>query len=255
MAARYRFLPWVRLGAAPSLPDTLGGGMPTRATIPVHLRLNGRDDIGVTARLHGPGDVVSIDTRMVVRTDPPHLASEFEPNYFPLVEFDRPDVPWLFTPAAGAAAGRLRPWIVLVTVRRQPGVTVAVDPGSRRPVLRIEAPASPRVELPDLADSWAWAHAQVVDPGHRRRARRAARRRQHAEPVAAGLPATAAPRHVVRVVRRAGVRRRPAQRARPAHHDRGRRRAAAGVAERGSGAAVDRPARALPLRVQHRWRG
>ena len=220
MAARYRFLPWVRLGAAPSLPDTLGAGMPTRATIPVQLRLNGRDDIGVTARLHGPGDVVSIDTRMVVRTDPPHLASEFEPNYFPLVEFDRPDIPWLFTPAAGAAAGRLRPWIVLVTVRRQPGVTVAVDPGSRRPVLRIEAPASPRVELPDLADSWAWAHAQVVDPdtgvglaellaadSTQNLSRLVCPRRLHAG-------------HVVRVVRRAGVRGRPAERARAADHGR-----------------------------------
>lgn len=164
MAPRYRFLPWVRLGAAVTTPDTLGAGVPTRATLPVHLRVNGADDVDVTARLHGPGDVVSIDTRMVVRTDPPHLASEFEPNYFPIVEFDRPDIPWLFTPATGTATGRLRPWIVLVTVRRQPGVSIGVDPRSRRPVLRITAPAVPRVELPDLAESWAWAHAQVVDP-------------------------------------------------------------------------------------------
>jgi hypothetical protein len=164
MTARYRFLPWVRLGASASTTDSLGAGVPTRATIPVHLRVNGRDDVRLNARLHGPGDVVSIDTRMVVRTDPPHLTSEFEPNYFPLVEFDRPDIPWLFTPATGTRSGRLRPWLVLVTVRRQPGVTIAVNPASRRPVLRIEAPAIPRLELPDLADSWAWAHAQVVDP-------------------------------------------------------------------------------------------
>ena len=90
MPARYRFGPWVRLGAGGPTPDTLGAGLPTRATIPVNVGVNGQP-VGVTARLHGPGDVVSIDTRMVVRTDPPHLASEFEPNYFPLVEFDRPD--------------------------------------------------------------------------------------------------------------------------------------------------------------------
>ena len=165
IAPRYRFLPWVRLGASPPDPDLPDADLAPRATLPLTLRINDRHDVAVTARLHGPGDVVSIDTRQVVRTDPPHLASEFEPNYFPLVEFDRPDLPWLFTPATGDAAGKLRPWIVLVTVRRQPGVSITVDPASRRPVLRIAAPARPGAELPDLADSWAWAHAQVLDAG------------------------------------------------------------------------------------------
>jgi hypothetical protein len=161
---RYRFLPWARLGVGSTTVDTLGAGVAARTTLPVHLRVNARQDIAVTALVHGPGDVVGIDTRLVVRTDPPNLASEFEPNYFPLVEFDRPDVPWLFTPATGDAQGRLRPWIVLVVVRRQPGVSVELDAASRRPVLKIAPPARPAVELPDLADSWAWAHAQVVDP-------------------------------------------------------------------------------------------
>ena len=180
------------------------------------LRVNDRHDVAVTARLHGPGDVVSIDTRKVVRTDPPHLASEFEPNYFPLVEFDRPDLPWLFTPATGDAAGKLRPWIVLVTVRRQPGVSITVDPASRRPVLRIAAPARPGAELPDLADSWAWAHAQVLDAGT-------------GVPLADQLAAAstqnlsrllcaraAGRRHRLRRLRRPGVRGRPAGRPRPA---------------------------------------
>lgn len=165
MTARYRFLPWVRLGAGSTDVDPLGAGLPAHATRRVTLRVNDRRDVPVTTRLHGPGDVVSIDTRLVVRTDPPHLASEFEPNYFPLIELDRPDLPWLFTPATGDGDGRLRPWLVLVTVRRQPGVTLAVDPAGRRPVLRIDPPARPADELPDLADSWAWAHAQVVDAG------------------------------------------------------------------------------------------
>lgn len=164
MSTRYRFLPWVRLGAAASLAnvDTLGAGVPGRATLPVTLRVNNRDDVRVTARVHGPGDVVSLDTRAVVRTDPPHLASEFEPNYFPLVEFDRPDLPWMFTPATGDARGRLRPWITLVVVRQQTGVGITVDPRSRRPVLHIDPPARPVDELPDLDETWAWAHAQVL---------------------------------------------------------------------------------------------
>ncbi len=163
MGARYRFLPWARLGAAPTAIDTLGAGVPAHTTLSMRLRVNNRADFPVTARIHGPGDIVGLDARQVVRTDPPHLASEFEPNYFPLVEFDRPDVPWLFTPATGDPQGRLRPWIVLVVVRVQPGVTV--DLNGARTVLRIAPPAKPAVELPDLGESWAWAHAQVIDPG------------------------------------------------------------------------------------------
>ncbi|HSI93555.1 MAG TPA: hypothetical protein VK925_08640, partial [Jiangellaceae bacterium] len=48
-------------------------------------------------------------------------------------------------------------------VRQQPGVRL--DPPGRGslPVLRIASPAQPAAELPDLNDSWAWAHAQLTE--------------------------------------------------------------------------------------------
>ena len=113
-------------------------------------------------RLYGPGDVTGIDPQQVVRTEPRHLATDFEPNYFPAIEFDRPDFPWLFTPAKADAAGKLRPWLCLVVVRKQEGVTLRVDRNLPLPVLEIKAPAQPERELPDLSESWAWAHAQVT---------------------------------------------------------------------------------------------
>ena len=113
-------------------------------------------------RLYGPGDVTGIDPQQVVRTEPRHLATDFEPNYFPAIEFDRPDFPWLFTPAKADAAGKLRPWLCLVVVRKQEGVTLRTDRNLPLPVLEIKAPARPERELPDLSESWAWAHAQVI---------------------------------------------------------------------------------------------
>ncbi len=50
----------------------------------------------------------------------------------------------------------------LVVVQKQAGVTLASTPDSPSSTLTIEAPARPAVELPDLKDSWAWAHAQVA---------------------------------------------------------------------------------------------
>ena len=87
---------------------------------------------------------------------------DFEPNYFPGIEFDRPDFPWLFTPAKAGADAKLRPWLCLVVVR----AAGRCDPEQRgrraAPVLNIDGPANPADELPDLVDSWAWVHAQVA---------------------------------------------------------------------------------------------
>jgi hypothetical protein len=130
--------------------------------VSVKLRINNTDDIDRQVRLYGPGDVTGIDARQVVRTEPRHQAADFEPNYFPAIEFDRPDFPWLFTPAKANAEGRLRPWLCLVVVRRQEGVTLRADRNRPLPVLEISPPAQLESELPDLSDSWAWAHAQVA---------------------------------------------------------------------------------------------
>jgi hypothetical protein len=164
MSTRYSFLPWVRHGAASAVrnPDTLGPGLPLRPLLPVGLRVNGRSDVAASLQLYGPGDVTGLDSRAILRSDPPHLADGFEPNYFPAIEFDRPDLPWLFTPATGDAQGRLRPWICMVVVRKQPGVSLGSDRVRPLPVLAIRPPAIPSAELPDLGESWAWAHAQVV---------------------------------------------------------------------------------------------
>src|SRR3954451_9888572 len=79
----------------------------------------------------------------------------------PQVQFARADLPWLFTPAApGATKTRLRPWLVLVTVRQ--GAGARLQPGTPLPVLEL---ADPAAELPDLTQSWAWAHAQITGLG------------------------------------------------------------------------------------------
>ncbi len=71
------------------------------------------------------------------------------------VEFDRPDLPWMFTPAAPDAAGRLVPWITLVVAERK-----WIRFGERRGATQ-EADIR-RDQLPSLAGAWAWAHAQVM---------------------------------------------------------------------------------------------
>ncbi len=161
------FLPWLRRGFAQGLgtPDPLGGAMPGAPEVAGWVEVEGvRAEH--RAELVGPDAVTALAPGQIVRQEPRPDAGQVEPNYFPLVELRAPDLPWLLTPAGPATdPGRpLRPWLVLVVVREQDGVAVRSSPGAALPVLAVEPPADPAAELPDLADSWAWAHVQSLVP-------------------------------------------------------------------------------------------
>ncbi|KOT34851.1 hypothetical protein ADK41_25740 [Streptomyces caelestis] len=151
------FLSWVRegLAAAGGAVDATAGPMVSRTTLTLRPKLLDREAVAVFARLLGPGDVTGLDTAQVLRSFPAAETPNAEPHLFPAVEFDRPDLPWMFTPAAATGEGRLRPWLVLVVVEAQHAELLPAADGLPR--LRCD-PA----ELPDLADSWAWAHAQIA---------------------------------------------------------------------------------------------
>ncbi|PLR22616.1 hypothetical protein SGCZBJ_17725 [Caulobacter zeae] len=154
--AKYAFLPYVRRGLAAALAGDAEGG---RLQMPVRLKLQGgggEETVDLPLRLYGPGDVIGLDPAEVIRTEPRHLTPDFDPQYFPAVEFDTPDLPWMFSPEA-ASDGVLRPWLCLVVVRdRAPNLLSA---GPERPVASLECELR---ELPDLAETYAWAHAQVL---------------------------------------------------------------------------------------------
>lgn len=161
----YRFLPWVRQGLAGRIADadTLGSTIPARARFPVRVDLTTGDASSVDLRLHGPGDIIGLDPRSIVRTEPPRHTANAAPNSFAAIEFDPPDLPWMFSPAKAGSQDRLRPWLVLVVVAVQDGVAITVRKDRPLPQLSIEPPAVPASELPALSESWAWAHVHAVE--------------------------------------------------------------------------------------------
>lgn len=160
-----RFLPWTRRGLAAQLTTVdSGGALPARATFPVKVTVNG-GQAGTDIATYGPGDVTGIDLDAIVRSVPRRFATNVAPDEFAAIEFDPPDFPWMFTPAVAAGNNRLRPWLVLVVVSKVEGVSISVSRSSPLPVLTIEEPAVPEDELPDLDESWAWAHTQVLTAG------------------------------------------------------------------------------------------
>jgi hypothetical protein len=148
-----RFLPWLRRGLARSITP---GTADSSATIAFSLNVGG-EPVLQTLRMRGPGDVVGIDPGQIIRVEPRSETLDFEPNYFPAVEFATPDLPWMFTPTVPDADDHLLPWLNLITVSEE-SATIETRANVPLPVLTV-----PLSELPpDLSEVWAWAHVQTT---------------------------------------------------------------------------------------------
>jgi hypothetical protein len=108
--------------------------------------------------LLGPEHVSALGTAQVLRRVPEDGSEDFEPNAFACIEYAVPDLPWMFSPATARNGDTLAPWIVLVVVEEQTGIALRSQ-GSAS-VLQMRRPAEIGRELPDLSESWAWAHVQ-----------------------------------------------------------------------------------------------
>jgi hypothetical protein len=157
--ATYSFLPWLRRGLASQIERRDGETSPDiHVRVPLGLTLNNNLSVTVPLALKGPGEVGAIDKDVIARVYPARNAFDVESNYFPLLEFEQPDLPWRYTPARADTASRLRPWVCLVTLTDDEIESfVGQAAEGALDVLTVKNGAS----LPDLAQSWAWAHVQV----------------------------------------------------------------------------------------------
>jgi hypothetical protein len=166
--ATYSFLPWLRQGLANQIqsPD-FDSSVKVRAKIDVTLAATGdkvggggTDTASVTrpVALFGPGDIVGIDRRTIVKVEPRDWITNFEPNHLAHIEFYDEDLPWRYTPAApDMGKGRLRPWITVIVLAE----------GEFVDGKNIKDKPLPYIDVADLSvfpkadELWAWAHVHV----------------------------------------------------------------------------------------------
>jgi hypothetical protein len=166
----YSFLPWLRLGVANNITAAdEDRSVNVRASIVVDLKITGwpvegETDLTATVSrdvaLYGPGDIVGIDPKAVVKVEPRHWITNFEANYLPYIEFYEEDFPWRYTPAApDTAKHRLRPWLALVVMKEDEFKDAPVV--SSRPLPAIEVTGQPESIFPPTEQLWAWAHVHI----------------------------------------------------------------------------------------------
>ncbi|HKR67226.1 MAG TPA: hypothetical protein VJT16_00095, partial [Streptosporangiaceae bacterium] len=166
--ASYSFLPWLRSGVAGQVTaadnDTT---VKARASVDVALTLTGEalsgppltHPVSKTVELYGPGDVVGIDPREVIRTEPRDWITNAEPNYLAAIELYDADFPWRYTPAAADPTGlRLRPWVCLIVLEQNTEFD-EVKAHAERPLPSITVTSPGALPAPD--ELWAWAHVHV----------------------------------------------------------------------------------------------
>lgn len=162
--ATYTFLPWLRQGIANKIDPSIASE--SRATIQVKLKVTGtalegadlEHSITRNVELYGPGDIIGIDKKAIVRNEPRNWITNYESNYMPYVEFYDEDFPWRYSPSVVKANDRLTPWLTLVVLKEdefKDGTNMINKPLSFIEVTDAEATFPPSDQL------WAWAHVHA----------------------------------------------------------------------------------------------
>jgi hypothetical protein len=167
--SHYTFLPWLRQGLANQIMEGDNNtAVKQRSSITVTIRI--ASDKGATLdvpqiiKLVGPGDVVGIDPRAIVRTEPQRWTANFEPNYLPLIEFYDEDFPWRYTPvSSNPTTTRIRPWITLVVLEEKEGSNPGEfeENNTSKPLPSIKLKGNPTALFPSANELWAWAHVHA----------------------------------------------------------------------------------------------
>jgi len=182
--SRYTFLPWARKGMSIKIeeeenfndftsPPSSGWAL-DRPNIRVRVNIDAQkgtqsiqDSVDQNVALVGPGDIIGVDDRIVVKTEPKNWVTNFEPNYFPYIEFYDEDFSWRYSPAS-PVGHKLRPWITLIALKEEefskdknlfgtlPSILIK---GSDTDTDGTSG-ASSNV-FPDAGQIWAWSHVHL----------------------------------------------------------------------------------------------
>lgn len=169
----YLFLPYLRQGMSPYLQkedDHNVTSVQERAKIDLSMnnyevmeqnnlvRTNNGHKV---VSLYGPGDILDIDHALIKSHDPESNVIDFEPNCFPSIEFMDADFPWRYTPIPPDKNNNLNPWLVLIVLVAE-DTHITTKEFDKRPESECVIYNVSVHHLPNLNESWRYAHVQVA---------------------------------------------------------------------------------------------
>src|SRR5687767_4766937 len=103
------FASLVRRGLAAGIATPDGAQPGAESSLVVRVEFAPNLSAGARLSLVAPGDIVGLDSRVVVRTFPRPDEGDAEVIHFALIAFDQADLLWRYTPAKENAQSQLRP--------------------------------------------------------------------------------------------------------------------------------------------------
>lgn len=164
----YSFLPWIREGIANQMQKNPGKDK-IHATLDASFNIKGSGlsgninrEISKTISLYGPGDIIGIDSRAIIKTEPLDWITNFEPNYLPCIDFYDEDFPWRYSPVLhDDTTGRLLPWLALVVLEEGSFTDGRDMTGHPLPYIQLNNDVEAKNVFQPSDQLWAWAHVHV----------------------------------------------------------------------------------------------
>jgi hypothetical protein len=165
------FLPYLRQGLATLADHNKVSGQ--RMVVPVKLTLVATNQTNNTSKtetvekdiaLFGPGDVLGFNSNIVSRVEPSPNTNNFETSLVPFIEFSEPDFLWRFS-SLQKEEKNWTPWLTLIVLKSKNNEEQA----EFEKVQSSNEELSPQIQLkqdavlPNLKESWRWAHVYKTD--------------------------------------------------------------------------------------------
>lgn len=153
--ATFTFRPYLTMGMSTNVPLS---GNDTHGKTRIIINMEGGQSAETNISLIGPGEIKNISNSVINRIYPQANSAKVESNYFPFIEFSEADFPWRYTPEKKDEL-RLRPWLTLVVLGEG---EFQFKPSNEKKGLLPQITQVNVSNLPNLDQSWAWAHVQIV---------------------------------------------------------------------------------------------
>lgn len=177
----YSFTSFIRKGLSNSIRNIadLSAGASGNSTVlarpnieaTVYVKFDDLAPEGIRKSLdvYSPANVAGIDKRAIIRTDPEHYCTNFEPNYLACIEFFEEDFPWRFTPTSintqQSQNERLTPWLALVVLKEDEfdaaNINADASEVKQLPFFKLKGTANPAKIFAPFAELHQWAHVHV----------------------------------------------------------------------------------------------
>lgn len=156
------FLPYMRQGLAAQVKKTDLDKSEKRISLPVTLTIQANEITREAKRdifLYGPGDVLGINPRVISKVAPARYTTNFEPVFTPFIEFSEPDLLWRFSTVQAKNGKDWIPWLTLIVLKEGEFDKESNKNPDLPPVIKL----NDKAVLPDLVESWRWAHVHILD--------------------------------------------------------------------------------------------